>query len=369
MVEIAGKDGIRDWLESQDRQTQIWFAARGALRTIPGLGEWGAATRYDLALTTMRKILVVSAASAFDVTKTPMLLDRARSAEAVMQISAEPNSSTATVARATARASNSAVMCLLRSWEAAEPVNSFLYTALSIESEALAAAVYDVNNPRAWLPLWPDNSPPAPLVQGWVWLKEQWEADPADWSFWVEWYEAILNGAPLSWELTRRIALEVTDDEWDAGQSVVAARIDEIRARFEVQWFATEVAEAAHAMQPGTPGIGHNQPPSLIDEDLPTQPPETLIWVAASALRDEAASTTPDRSNLQKAAGILIAALRASGLWVAQKLDNAITEAAGAFGKAFGAAAGVSGLAYITGYSDKIILLVEKVLSWLPLIG
>ncbi|MEP1611536.1 MAG: hypothetical protein ABJL72_06380 [Roseobacter sp.] len=71
---------------------------------------------------------------------------------------------------------------------------------------------------------------PRRLQQGWRALKKQWDEDEADWSFWVEWYEAILNGTPLPWELTHRIALEVTDEEWDAGQVVVAKRIEKIRA-------------------------------------------------------------------------------------------------------------------------------------------
>ncbi|MDW3183189.1 hypothetical protein [Roseobacter sp.] len=361
MVEIAGKDGIRDWLESQDRQTQIWFAARGALRTIPGLGEWGAATRYDLALTTMRKILVVSAASAFDVTKTPMLLDRARSAEAVMQTSAEPNSSAATVARATARASNSAVMCLLRSWEAAEPVNSFLYTALSIESEALAAAVYDVNNPRAWLPLWPDNSPPAPLVQGWVLLKGQWEADPADWSFWVEWYEAILNGAPLPWDLTHRIALEITDAEWDEGQTTVARRISEIRGAYDVQVLANEIAGSAYLAQPGRPGMGHNQPPSVIDDDLPAQAHETIIWAATDELRTQAQAETPAPSRVKRALSLIAGVLKASGLWVAGTVATGISVAAVTVVKKGADAWAVQN-------QDKLVELIDAALRWLYLL-
>ncbi len=59
------------------------------------------------------------------------------------------------------------------------------------------------------------------------------EALGTAWSFWIEWYEAILNGTPLPWELTQRIALEVTEAEWDAGQKVVGARIAAIQVACE----------------------------------------------------------------------------------------------------------------------------------------
>ncbi len=56
--------------------------------------------------------------------------------------------------------------------------------------------------------------------------------DAADWSFWIEWYERILNGDPMDWRLIFRIATEVTEEEWEAGQGVVAKRIREVQADF-----------------------------------------------------------------------------------------------------------------------------------------
>ena len=43
------------------------------------------------------------------------------------------------------------------------------------------------------------------------------------------------NGDPMDWRLIFRIATEVTEEEWKAGQEVVAARIAEIQADFLVQ--------------------------------------------------------------------------------------------------------------------------------------
>lgn len=247
-----------------------------------------------------------------------------------------------------------------------EAVSDFQFS----KAATIAAARSDAISGMNWGPLWGSKQEvPAPMKRDWEELRIQLQDDENDWSFWIEWYESILNGTPLPWELTQRIALEIAEEEWEAGQAVVGPRIAEIRAAFDAQALANEVAESAYLTQLGCPGIGHNRPPSLIDDDLSEQPPETLIWVAASSLREEAASTNPDTATVRKAVGILVAALQASGLWVAQKLDKAITDAAGAFGKTFGGAAGVSLLAYVTGNSDKIMQLVDKVLSWLSLVG
>lgn len=105
--------------------------------------------------------------------------------------------------------------------------------ATAARESALNAAIFDANNPLNWGPLWQSTSLPEGLLLSWRALHRQLKDDEADWSFWIEWYEALLEGRPLSWELTQRIALEVMEEEWDAGQATVAARIAEIRADFE----------------------------------------------------------------------------------------------------------------------------------------
>jgi hypothetical protein len=49
-VEITDQTSAKAWLETQDHQTQVWFAARCALRALPGLGTWGDATKSGLAI-------------------------------------------------------------------------------------------------------------------------------------------------------------------------------------------------------------------------------------------------------------------------------------------------------------------------------
>ncbi|WP_247676961.1 hypothetical protein [Leisingera sp. HS039] len=71
----------------------------------------------------------------------------------------------------------------------------------------------------------------APILQ----LQVQWDRfiehckKHSHWLFWRDWYQGILDGKPLDWELQRRVAL-IDDAIWDAGPEAVAAEIERIKA-------------------------------------------------------------------------------------------------------------------------------------------
>ena len=63
-------------------------------------------------------------------------------------------------------------------------------------------------------PLWDGAHP---LDADWQTLQDRMRTDPggADWSFWINWYQGILDGVPQNWPLLREIA--TTDRiDWDA---------------------------------------------------------------------------------------------------------------------------------------------------------
>ncbi len=79
-------------------------------------------------------------------------------------------------------------------------------------------------------PLWPEGPPKGlrPRDIGETLL----DTDP-DFAFWKRWYEGMVAGRPLDWELQRRIAL-IDDTIWKEGASAVAREIE----RIEADWLA-----------------------------------------------------------------------------------------------------------------------------------
>ena len=69
------------------------------------------------------------------------------------------------------------------------------------DDEFQSAVDYDSKHLLNWDPLWTGTKEPPHVRQTWEALKRQWEEDDADWSFWVDWYEGILCGAPIDWAL------------------------------------------------------------------------------------------------------------------------------------------------------------------------
>ncbi len=64
------------------------------------------------------------------------------------------------------------------------------------------------------------------------------DTDP-HFDFFRRWYEGMVRGEPLDWELQRRVAL-IDDAIWEAGAEAVAAEI----ARIEAEWLAEQLPQA-----------------------------------------------------------------------------------------------------------------------------
>ncbi|MEO9897995.1 MAG: hypothetical protein ABJD13_18550 [Paracoccaceae bacterium] len=84
----------------------------------------------------------------------------------------------------------------------------------------------DFEKPLTWGSLW-DKMPPR-VHGGYEKLIAHFGNNPKVWGFWLEWYEGILNGTPLPWDLSFQIATTLTEEDWDAGPAHVADRIREI---------------------------------------------------------------------------------------------------------------------------------------------
>ncbi len=83
------------------------------------------------------------------------------------------------------------------------------------------------------LPLW-DTGKPQWFTSRWNITQSRWAEDQSgSWSFWLRWYQAAIDGTPLSPQLLRDIAL-LPNADWDAGPG----RVAELIARIEKDYAA-----------------------------------------------------------------------------------------------------------------------------------
>ena len=80
-------------------------------------------------------------------------------------------------------------------------------------------------------PLWGASQRPVVIEDEWKNLLTLLGDDPTDWSFWIDWYQRILDGRPQNWEMLEEIAL-IDPEDWDKGAEHVNGLIAEIQARF-----------------------------------------------------------------------------------------------------------------------------------------
>ncbi|MBK0326518.1 hypothetical protein I5535_04340 [Rhodobacteraceae bacterium F11138] len=258
MVQAAIRDGAsaRAWLETQPHQVRIWFAARWALRVAPVLFTDSNSATDHLILMSLRALLTASVAATCSASEFDNLEQAAsaaaraaggsviRSAVAAAEAGRtfhNPNPSDPlfvddhihsdqhSAAQITAKAAST----VTNSLEHADTIMRTTGDLYHITSPVFPAAVIDTGTPREWRPLWPSKPMAEKFLSGWESMKRSMQTAPEKWAFWLEWYEAILRGNPLPWDLSLRIAKEVTEEQWDAGPETVAERIEEIRREFE----------------------------------------------------------------------------------------------------------------------------------------
>lgn len=97
-------------------------------------------------------------------------------------------------------------------------------------------------------------------------------------------------------------------------------------------------------------GMGHNQPPSAIEEKEMDE-----LRTAATELRLELEKPTPSISLVKRWAAPLRSALIATSSWATKKLDKTVDAAAEGFGKAFGSTLGkAAGVGIIAIVGSKV---------------
>ena len=265
MVEITDHNSAEAWLETQDHQTQIWFATRCALRAMPG---FGARTRYlprGPVFGAYCGLFISSAIAMCPKTKLELFSEKSDWVKdgigAALANAMEDgfdggtgSSHPAPLFNALpAAASLSAISALYHSGPRRASgnlaVRSFDVSSrgLSASGELEAASLLrDINKFDAgfileWPPLWHNQETPGALGRAWAALQREMIDEPEVWSFWIRWYQGILDGKPLDWSLVHRIVADLTESDLVRkddleGRRHVAGRI----AQIEATWLAEQ---------------------------------------------------------------------------------------------------------------------------------
>jgi hypothetical protein len=222
-------------------------------------------------------------------------------------------------------------------------------------------------------PLWPDGAVPEDLAAALDTLRAFWDADPETWGFWRRWYDGMLAGQPLPWDLQEQVAL-IPDDIWEAGPEAVAREIAKIEARFDSLTAAREAEAYLRARDrdevgAANPMIGHNRPP--LDEALPIAPPEIeRLLAVVQSIQAHLEVPEPERETLEAQAEEVESARQTIGAWFADKLDMAASEFFKEIGKWSGRAAtlGLGGAAlWFLGLLDRLGPLVTNLWNYIRL--
>ena len=189
-VDVNDKKAIEKWLKDRPYASRVGFASRSAARVLPLTMDQfsGGDGDYLMPLMTFRSILISAAASTWPAAEIKGLRTAAFSASA------------------------------------ADSASGADIEFLSDLDSADVALLWN-------RPLWPAGDMPDTLMAKWQGFQRQ--AATTEWAFWADWYQGLLDGAPMDWDLLHKVVL-IDDEIWQTGAKAIAAEIDKIRANMVI---------------------------------------------------------------------------------------------------------------------------------------
>lgn len=161
--------------------------------------------------------------------------------------------------------------------------------------------------------------------------------DPTNnsWKFWIEWYQGILDGEPLDWNLQREVAL-IPDADWDKGPAHIASLINPIWERYKLKERIKELEALLPKDKKARHGIGGNNPPPEFEDITSPEQFISISYAAIDVLKGEIEETEPDKTLLQWAINALGHVLKAIGKYGSILTGVFITAGVAAAGAKYG---------------------------------
>ena len=375
LIDFRDRNASRTWLKKQSYEVRAAIASRAALRLFPFVvnGETHDSKQNGKLLFVVQRALLIASIAP--------VLPSDKIASAATSASTSPFAAETVDATAAAASSFSAIAAVSfyaatvdsTDFETSVDAAAFASSGTAVAYFAATTAATDAATIDAGLSaeslmqlqLWHGSNH---LVKNWNKAMEALEGYSVDQSFWIDWYQRILDGRPQNWEMLKEIAL-IDPEDWDKGAEHVNGLIAEIQARYAVK----ESVEAARNVLEEYPapasGIGHNNPPEEIEDDPFGAQDAAFVQKLLDDIGEECESSEPDVSVLHTASDVLGRLVRRVGVWIAGKLDMSVD----AFFKTLGAGAAltVGGplVAYLQSLLEALTPLLSALGEWLPFIG
>ena len=258
--DIKDSESLQAWLETQPQKTSVAIAHRTAMRIFLTYWDWVLTSEYaqkhGLTVLVVSRCNLISGVAAFY--PTPEISDKVKAAAAFVATAATAASAAAshsassysasyydTAIAAAVTAATAATAAFTAGAAFTDDVEAVAFAAgfaavASVIWRAIRADCLDLveGRPLDQVALWRDE--PNPYADVWVQIKTRLQSDPVDWSFWIKWYEASLNGQPLNPDMLEEIAL-IDSRDWRQGAAHVNALIAGIEKAYLLK--ATPLAE------------------------------------------------------------------------------------------------------------------------------
>jgi len=356
--DIHDRETLKAWLVGRPREVAAAIAARAALRVMPLWAEFcvtDAARKRDLTPLPVLRSCLISSVAAVSPTDEIRAASAAASASAAFADAAYASAAFAAAdAAAYAAAADASYAAAAADASYAAYADAASYAAANAVWTAVqndCAALRDTGL-SAPVPLWHEGQ--GPFQSEWITLKRSLPRSPAgardetarapvaeDWTFWIKWYDAALEGRPLNPAMLEEIAL-IPESAWKKGPAVVNPLIavieEKYRLREELAALEVKTAEAIGEIE-ALPPRSHNRPPELVDEAHDALSNLKEMQSAVKTAREEVEAPAPDTKRLAKAGKVIARVGLALLKYCGEKADIVVTEAAKKIGAGIGIAA------------------------------